>query len=262
MGSTTCPFGIDNLSLRDRPLRKNPQSAIRNPQSKGFTLIELLVVIAIIALLVSILLPSLNRAKELAKRVVCASNMRNCGLALIMYANENSNYLCTRYGWWSNQCGYCPASGDPSDPDDYLGVNCGLLIEGKYLEVEILFCPSYPTSGGSQGSSSGIGYYEAGGSSWLNGSYWYLQNFITTYDARFDSLPTTCLMSDYMRGVNGDLQGFWHGEDGLNAVFVDGSANWVADPELFNHTEQNKDLGSSECREIIADCWEYLEAGH
>jgi prepilin-type N-terminal cleavage/methylation domain-containing protein len=60
---------------------------------KGFTLIELLVVIAIIALLVSILLPSLSRAKELAKRTVCASNMRNLGTTFQLYASENNQWL-------------------------------------------------------------------------------------------------------------------------------------------------------------------------
>lgn len=60
---------------------------------KGFTLIELLVVVAIIALLISILLPSLSRARELAKRAVCASNLRGIGQGMHIYANDNSEWF-------------------------------------------------------------------------------------------------------------------------------------------------------------------------
>jgi len=60
---------------------------------RGFTLIELLVVVAIISLLVSILLPSLSQAKELAKRVVCASNLRALGMGMMLYVDDNNNLL-------------------------------------------------------------------------------------------------------------------------------------------------------------------------
>ena len=59
---------------------------------KGFTLIELLVVIAIISLLVSILLPSLTQAKDLARTVVCLTNLKSIGLALTVYVHENEYF--------------------------------------------------------------------------------------------------------------------------------------------------------------------------
>ena len=58
--------------------------------NKGFTLIELLVVIAIIGILAGILLPVLSRARESARKTQCMSNVKQIGMGLIMYANENS----------------------------------------------------------------------------------------------------------------------------------------------------------------------------
>ena len=59
----------------------------------GFTLIELLVVIAIIALLMAILIPALNRAREQGKRAVCLNNLRELMLAWILYADDNGDKI-------------------------------------------------------------------------------------------------------------------------------------------------------------------------
>ncbi len=106
----------------------------RNQSRAGFTLLELLVTISIIAILAALLLPVLNRAKERARRVECQNNLRQIGLAMFMYANENRDLLpdCTTnnpkfYGtWW------------PWD----LNTNLVDELQLNGVRREILYCPS------------------------------------------------------------------------------------------------------------------------
>ena len=72
--------------------------AVRKRKGNAFTLIELLVVMVIIALLVGLLLPALGRAREEARKTQCRSNLRQIGLAITMYAGDNSSYTPAVYG--------------------------------------------------------------------------------------------------------------------------------------------------------------------
>jgi prepilin-type N-terminal cleavage/methylation domain-containing protein/prepilin-type processing-associated H-X9-DG protein len=131
---------------------KHPVRSAHPHQRRGFTLVELLVVIGIIALLISILLPSLNRAREQAKAVKCASNLRQIGHALQMYLNQYKGWSAP----WTNNARVLlsAASNEFVDPnllgapdptsgtiqrDSYWGV---FYATAAGLPKEVFSCPS------------------------------------------------------------------------------------------------------------------------
>ncbi|HYE18184.1 MAG TPA: prepilin-type N-terminal cleavage/methylation domain-containing protein [Tepidisphaeraceae bacterium] len=146
----------------------------QRPRAAAFTLVELLVVIGIIALLISILLPVLGKARDSANRTACLSNLRQVGMAFMMYTGDNKGYFPynTSYARSGSRLagggagGYPPAYGtnlvknfDFVDPGAGSGTDYGPHPE-DWIHWQVKFAPGYRSLG-----DSAIGKYLGGNGS-------------------------------------------------------------------------------------------------
>jgi prepilin-type N-terminal cleavage/methylation domain-containing protein len=194
----------------------------------SFTLVELLVVIAIIAVLAGLLLPSLNHARDMARRVACVNNLRQIGVGLISYASENNGWLPTPKSSTLTDYGVC----SPIDNSTFITNRLSRYLGGN----QIWRCPAcrFPPDlwflrGGMD--YNGNPYYELDRMPEWRGFYTYgvfdgfdwpacykSPNGVLLFDA-------TAVNSFYSLLVRNHTQKF---EAGKNALFTDGSVRWVS----------------------------------
>ena len=235
----------------DKPAGTQPRGA--------FTLIELLIVVAIISLLVAIVIPSLARARELARRALCAHNLHQIYNCLGMYTNQDVHgrlpYPGPDVGWPQLlfRMYYTDHSSYGSIQD--LPANLGCLIEadlaGSWHEDNLFRCPSHPPESDLASSfgkpSHGNYWFSPRMHTWVNlNSAYNRQRFTelgetSTQAARLEDIPPgRGFYCDVIRRGTDVIN--CHSE-GINMLFVSGSVRFIRDTNPAWLADPDRDYG-------------------
>ena len=183
--------------------------------NKGFTLIELLVVIAIIGILAAILLPALGKARESARKTQCTSNLKQIGMGLIMYANENEEAF-------------------PNNTDPMTSLN--LLYPDYVSERKVFRCPSdnLVTVSTNAGISAATKFLKNQCSYGYDNTHTMADDTGTAiasdrpaYTAGDNTTPISTSSSPNHGGTVGTVAAGDVAGDGQNVLYIDGHVEWV-----------------------------------
>ena len=175
--------------------------------SRAFTLIELLVVIAIIAILAAMLLPALSAAKKKAQGIACVSNVKQQGLAQVMYCNDNSDLLpvpnlpgvtCLGRSLNANPNVNWIGGGDLGTYIwPYLSKSGAAPVQGRQ-EIPVFICPGYKSSTAYQQAQA-----QSAANGGIPGNYfdpYVLRNYITLDSGAYAYPFATALYAGYPAG--------------------------------------------------------------